>query len=117
LEKSLGPAPVFCECLRDGKRRNYGAGPAPDMAQFVKAVFERVNAAQPGSNRVLLEGGCLGVMLFAPRSSKDYHLVCVGFEDGTQLKDAKVYHRNELELPPAFRGKKIETLSINSQQP
>ena len=117
LEKSLEESAVFCECLPNGNRRNYGAGPVPDPAAFTKAVFERIGKAQPDSGRVLLEGGCLALMMFAPSSTEDYHLVRVEFEDGTQLTDAKVYHRNELELPPAFMGQKIKTLAINSQQP
>lgn len=114
LEKSKGELPVLGECLRDGKRRNYGAGPAPDKAAFLQAVLERVNAVQPDSGRVLLEGGCAALMRFAPRTTKDYHLVHVEFEDGTQLPDAKVYRMNELELPPAFMGKKVKQLAINS---
>jgi hypothetical protein len=117
LEKSRTPLPVMCECRRDGSRRNYGEGPAPDMRAFVDAVFERVAAGEPGSNRVLLEGGCAGVMMFAPRSSTDYHLVCVEFEDGTRVSDAKVYRMCELELPPPFIGKKIRRLAINARQP
>jgi hypothetical protein len=117
LEKSATRLPVLCECRRDGSRRNYGEGPTPDMGAFVEAVFERVAAGQPGSNRVLLEGGCAAVMMFAPRSSTDYHLVCVEFEDGTRVSDAKVYRRCELELPPQFMGKEIKRLSINAHQP
>jgi hypothetical protein len=117
LEKSVGESAVLCECLPNGNRRNFGAGLAPDQVTFVKAVFERIASAQSDSGRVLLEGGYLAVMMFAPHSTKDYHLVCVEFEDGTRVKDAKVFHRNELELPPAFKGKKIKTLAINSQQP
>lgn len=70
-----------------------------------------------GRNRVRLEGGYAGVMMFAPPSSTDYHLVCVEFEDGTTLRDAKVYDKCELELPPSCIGKKIKTLSVNLHQP
>lgn len=117
LEMSHTRLPVLCECRRDGSRRNYGEGPAPDMGAFVAAVFERVAASQAGSNRVLLEGGCAAVMMFAPRSSTDYHVVCVEFEDGTRVSDARVYRRCELELPPQFIGKSIKSLAINARQP
>ena len=75
LEKSHTPLPVLCECRRDGSRRNYGEGPAPDIGAFVEAVFERVAAREAGSNRVLLGGEYAAVMMFAPRSSTDYHLL------------------------------------------
>lgn len=117
LEKSHTPLPVLCECMRDGSRRNYGEGPAPEISDFVEAVFARVFAGTRGSNRVRLEGGCAALMMFAPRSTTDYHLVSVEFEDGTRVTDAKVYDRSELQLPPQFVGKKIKSLAINARQP
>ena len=117
LEQSTTRLPVLCECRQDGSRRNYGEGPIPEIAAFVEAVFERVVAGKPGGNRVLLEGGCAALMRFAARSSTDYHLVCVEFEDGSRVSDAKVYRLCELELPPQFMGKKIKKLAINACQP
>lgn len=117
LEKSHAQPPVLCECRRDGSRRNYGEGPPLDRDAFAAAVFERIKATQTGSNRVLLDGSCAMVMLSAPRSSKDYHLVSVEFEDGTRLSEAKVYRQCELELPPEFVGKTISRFAINALQP
>lgn len=117
LEKSLTALPLLCEHRPDGSRTNYGERPSPDMGDFVGAVFERVHASKTGSNRILLEEGYAAVMMFAPRSSTDYHLVCVEFEDGTRLSDARVYRMCELELPPQFIGKKILRLALNASQP
>lgn len=108
---------VLCEWQRDGIHINYGDGPKPEMKEFVNAVFLRVADRQSANKRVLLEGGCAAVMMFASPSSLDYHLVCVEFDDGTVLKDAKVYHMRQLELPPQFVGKRITSLYINSVQP
>lgn len=117
LEHSQAALPMLCEVREDGSRRNFGEGPAADLKAFVDAVFDRITAGQPGNNRVLLDEGSAILMMFAPPSSTDYHLVCVEFEDGSQLNDAKVYRRCELELPPEFVGKKIEMLAFNAQQP
>jgi hypothetical protein len=118
LEKSQIHLPFLCECRRDGSRKNYGEGPAPEITAFTEAVFERIAAdGQHGCNRVLLdERGCM-LMMFAPRSSTGYHSVSVEFEDGTRVSDARVYRMCELELPSQFLGKKIKTLAINSRQP
>jgi prepilin-type N-terminal cleavage/methylation domain-containing protein len=44
LEKSITPLPVFCECRRDGTRRNYGAVGAAEITAFLQAVLERLVA-------------------------------------------------------------------------
>lgn len=112
LEKSETRLPLLCEVRADGSRKNYGEGPAPDMEAFVEAVFERL-----GSNRVLLDSDCAMVMMFAPPSSTDYHLVNIEFEDGTRLEDAKVFRMCELELPPEFIGREIKGFGVNAHQP
>ncbi len=68
------------------------------------------------SNRIPL-GNHAAVMVFAPWSSQSYHLVCVEFEDGTALKDAKVFDLSELEVPESCLNKKIAKLSVNLRQP
>jgi len=72
---------------------------------------------QAGRNRVVLEGMYATVMVVAPYSSKNYHLVCVEFDDGTRLQDAKVFDKCELELPSEYISKKIKELSVNLHQP
>ena len=42
LEKSCSPLPMLCEVKRNRAHNNYGEGPAPEMAAFVDAVFDRV---------------------------------------------------------------------------
>lgn len=42
LEKSCSPLPMLCEVRRDRAHNNYGEGPAPEMAAFVDAVFDRI---------------------------------------------------------------------------
>jgi ankyrin repeat protein len=72
---------------------------------------------QAGHNRVILEGQYASIMMLAPHSSKNYHLVCVEFDDGTKLQDAKVFDKCALELPSEYTNKKIDKLSINLHQP
>ena len=42
LEKSCSPLNMLCELQRNQSRSIYGEGPAPEMAAFVDAVFDRV---------------------------------------------------------------------------
>lgn len=44
LEQSITPLPVLCEVVWDGSRKNHGLGPAPELADFVAAIFQRITS-------------------------------------------------------------------------
>ncbi len=69
--------------------------------------------------RIQLQGNFWAMMSMPgmPRSRTNYHLVTVWFEDGTSIRHAKVFDRNQLEVPIGWQDKILQQMAFLLEQP